>query len=300
LFIFREGGLIELIESYIAFGKVINSIAANTFIDSSLVVLKAFWFGIFIAIIFIFYAVKLHWHNKKLIKVNRFLFWGSLALLPIFEPLLKYPVPYHFTNCIPGLVGFSALGWSYLSVKQSKKTKRYSMLIIILICTYGIYPNLSASLNSKYFKDSKASLSNGYDALWIDIYSDEEQIKWSAYLKIADVIRKVAQKDSTLGLLTTSHALYPITGLRPPIFKGWNTMLHSILNEKEEDKAIDMLKKYQPTIITTIMYRLPGYEKPDGFASIIEKTNLYEKIYTNNAANIKMGDVYRLKNFKNN
>ena len=77
-------------------------------------------------------------------------------------------------------------------------------------------------------------------------------------------------------------------------------MLNSILNEKEEGKAIDMLKKYQPTIVTTVMYRLPGHEKPKGFAKIIEKTNLYEIIYSTSAANITMGDVYRLKNFKDN
>jgi len=299
LFFFREGGLSELINSYIDWGNHANRLERH-FIDSSLRVFKVFWFGIFIAIIFIFYAIKLFWHNKNSVSINRFLFWGSLALIPIIEPLLKYPVPYHFLNCIPGLVGFSALGWRHLSLNESKKTKRYNMLIIILICIYGIYPNLSASLNSKYFKDSKASVSYAYDTLWVDIYSDEEQIKWSLHLKIADVIRKASKKDSTLGVLNSSHALYPITGLRPPIFTGSNTMLNSILSEKEEGKAIDMLKKYQPTIISTIMYKNLGEEKPERFASTIEKTNLYEKIYSGNAANIMMGDIYRLKNFKSN
>ena len=169
-----------------------------------------------------------------------------------------------------------------------------------IISLFGIYPNLSATLNSKFFKDSKASVSYAYSALWIDIFRNEEVYKWSPHLQIADIIAKVSNKDSTLGLLTTSHALYPLTGLRPPIFKGWNTELNLILSEKDEGKAIDMLKKYQPTIITTVMLRLPGFEKPEGFASIIEKTNLYDKIYTVNARNITMGDIYRLKNFKGN
>jgi len=300
LFIFREGGLIELIDSYITLGIEINKPKANTFIGSSLLMLKAFWFGIFFSIIFIFYASKLYWHNKNLLTINRFLFWGLLVLIPLIEPLLKYPVHYHFLNCIPGLVGLSALGWRHFSLNESKKIKKYCMSIIIIICLFGIYPNLSASLNSKFFKDSKASVSYAYSALWIDIFRNEEVYKWSAHLQIADIIAKVLNKDSTLGLLATSHALYPLTGLRPPIFKGWNTELNSILSEKEEGKAIDMLKKYQPTIITTVMLRLPGFEKPEGFASIIEKTNLYDKIYTINARNITMGDIYRLKNFKDN
>jgi len=300
LFIFREGGLIELIDSYITLGNETNKPTANTFINSGLFALKAFWFGIFCSIIFIFYAIKLYWQNKNSLTINRFLFWGFLALIPLIEPLLKYPVYYHFLNCIPGLVGLSALGWMHLSLNESKKTKKYSMLIIIMICIFGIYPNLSASLNSKFFKDSKASVSYAYNALWIDIFRNEEVYKWSPHLHIADIIRKVSNKDSTLGLLTSSHALYPLTGLRPPIFKGWNTELNSILSEKEEDKAIDMLKKYQPTIITTVMLRLPGFEKPEDFASIIEKTNLYDKIFTINARNITMGDIYRLKNFKGN
>jgi len=300
VFIFREGGLIELIDSYIVLGNETNKPKANTFISTSLLAVKAFWFGIFCSIIFIFYAIKLYWQNKNLLTINRFLFWGLLALIPLIEPLLKYPVHYHFLNCIPGLVGLSALGWRYFSINESKKTKKYSMLIIIMICIFGIYPSILKSLNSKYFVDSKASVSYAYSALWNDIFRNEEVFKWSAYLQIADIIRKVSNKDSTLGLLTTSHALYPLTGLRPPIYKGWNTELDSILSEKVEVKAIEMLKKYQPTIITTVMLRLQGFEKPEDFARIIKKTNLYDKIYTINARNITMGDIYRLKNFKDN
>ena len=299
ILIFREGNLFDLINSYITYGNELNRLVAPSFIDTLLKALKGFWFGILFSSMSILYATKLYWHNKNLININRFLFWGALALIPILESLLKYPVPYHFTNCIPGLVGLSALGWSYFSLNQSKKVNRYGITIIILICIYGVYPNLSASSNFKILRQKNAVV-NAYNALWIDIYSYEEKLKWSAHLRIADVISKSSRRDSTLGLLNTSHALYPITGLRPPIFKGWNTMLNSILNEKEEGKAIDMLKKYQPTIVTTIMYRLPGYEKPKGFAKIIEKTNLYEKIYSTTAANITMGDVYRLKNFKDN
>ena len=47
------------------------------------------------------------------------------------------------------------------------------------------------------------------------------------------------------------------------------------------------------------MYKFPG--EPRGLKETlvaIEKTNLYEKIFTVTAPNVLMGEVYRLKDFK--
>jgi len=298
---FREGNLLELINSYSVVISEVNLFENSSFIAPALSIVKVFWFGIFFSIISILYATKSYWHNKNLININRFIFWGALALTPILEPLLKFPIPYHFTNCIPGVVGLSAVGWSCISLKQSEKAKRYSIAIIILICIYGIYSNLSASLNSKYLRQENA-VANAYNALWVDIYSDKEQFKWSAYLHTAEIIRQHSNKNSTLALMHFSQALYPMTELRPPIFKMHNLpAFYKKYLDKDEGKMIDMLKKYQPTIIATIMYRLPAVmELPEviELPGIIEKTNLYEKISSINASNIMMGDIYRLKDFK--
>jgi len=101
-----------------------------------------------------------------------------------------------------------------------------------------------------------------------------------------------------------SQHLYPLTGLRPPIYKLANlSSLYTNTLAGDEDKMIDMLKQYQPTIITTIMYRLPGVTELPGnkvIPRVIEKTNLYEKIITVNAPNIILGAVYRLKNYSEN
>ena len=301
ILIFREGNLLDLINTYISMSSEGGSLGRNTFINDGLSIVKVFWYGILFSSMSILYATKLYWHNKNLININRFLFWGALALIPILEPLLKIPVPYHFTNCIPGLVGLSALGWSYFSLNQSKKVNRYGITIIILICIYGVYPNLSASLNSKMLLQKNAVI-NAYNALWIDIYSHKEIIKWSAFLTVADIIKRNSKKDSTLAVMSFSWALYPITGLRPPVFKMSSlNRIYSVRLDGDEDKFVDMLKKYQPTIITTIMYRLPGVEEfpgVKGSAVAIEKTNLYEKINTVSAPNVFMGDVYRLKDYK--
>ena len=301
ILIFREGNLLDLINSYISLRSDANSLGRNSFINDGLSMVKVFWFGIFFSILSILYATKIYWHNKDLININRFIFWGALALIPILEPLLKLPAPYHFTNCIPGLVGLSAVGWSYFSLYQSKKVNRYSITIIILICIYGIYPHLSASLNSKMLLQ-KNVVANAYNALWIDIYGNKETIKWSAFLTVADIIKRSSKKDSTLAVMSFSWALYPITGLRPPVFQMSSlNRLYSVRLKGNEDKFIGMIMKYQPTIITTIMYRLPGVKEFPGVKGsviAIEKTGLYEKINTVSAPNILMGDVYRLKDFK--
>jgi len=296
----REGDLHELINSYIALGSGINT-RNNYFIDSGLSIVKAFWFGILLSIMSIFYSTKLYWKNKNLININRYLFWGVLALIPILEPLVKSSVPYHFTNCIPGLVGLSALGWRCISLNQSEKAKRYSIGIIILICTYGIYPDLSASLNSKMLRERNA-FSAAYNALWVDIYSDKKFFKWSAFLTIADIIKQASKKNSTLAVMSHSYALYPITGLRPPVF-GLQSLDFRLGLDGSESKMIDTLKKYQPTIITTIMYNIKGVIEMPGaieMPGVIEKTNLYEKISTITAPNVIMGDVYRLKTYSDN
>ena len=273
----------------------------DSFFYNGLVVIKVFWFGIFLSILSILYATVLSQKNKNLINSKRFIFWGALAIIPILEPLLKFAVPYHFANSIPGLVGLTAVGWSYINLNQSEKTKRYSIIIILLICIYGAYPNLSASLSSKWLKQ-KDAVFNAYNALWVDIYSDKEKFKWSAFLTMADIIKRSSKKESTLAVVSHSWALYPITGLRPPVFK-LNALdrLYSVKLDGDESKLVDMLKKYQPTIITTIMYRLPGEKEFRGLKETsvaIEKTNLYEKINTVTAPNVLMGDVYRLKDFK--
>ena len=97
-----------------------------------------------------------------------------------------------------------------------------------------------------------------------------------------------------------SLALYPITGLRPPVFELYALdRLYWVKLDRDESKFIDTLKKYRPTIITTIMYKFP--REPRGLKETlvaIEKTNLYEKIFTVTAPNVLMGEVYRLKDFK--
>jgi len=304
MLIFREGSLLELINSYRLQASGINMFRTeDSFFYNGLAVIKVFWFGIFLSILSILYATVLSQKNKNLINSKRFIFWGALAIIPILEPLLKFAVPYHFANSIPGLVGLTAVGWSYINLNQSEKTKRYSIIIILLICIYGAYPNLSASLSSKWLKQ-KDAVFNAYNALWVDIYSDKEKIKWSAHLIVADLIKQHSNKNSTLAVMMYSQHLYPLTGLRPPIYKMSNlSSFYTNTLAGDEDKMIDMLKQYQPTIITTIMYRLPGVTELPGnkvIPRVIEKTNLYEKIITVNAPNIILGAVYRLKNYSEN
>jgi len=73
---------------------------------------------------------------------------------------------------------------------------------------------------------------------------------------------------------------------------GW---VYSRLN-KDENKMISELIKYQPIIITTVTYNMQhmralGHDLP----GIIEKTNLYDEIADIEPSQIPYGNIYRFK-----
>ena len=137
---------------------------------------------------------------------NRFFFWLALALVPIIEPISKLGFDYHFINCIPGLAGISAMGWKYVSLNESKIVKKYIMGAIIILYVFGVYPNLSRTLNiNVYHKENPVS--DAYNHLWKNSYSEIETIRLSNYLIAADMIKKLSRKDSTLAVAGFAQVL---------------------------------------------------------------------------------------------
>ena len=298
----REGNLIDFINVYINSNSISGSIYQgklyDAFIGSGLTFIKLFWFGILFSIISIYITIKLYKSNKNLINLKHFLFWLSVALVPILEPAFKYAAPYHFANCIPGITGLIAVSWNYISLTQSEKIKKNSILITMLICICGVYPKLSASFSSKSMQQKNVVV-NTYNALWADPFKDKERIKYSPFLLIADYISQISNNNSTLAVSNYGALMFPLTGLLPPTHKFHNlAWVYSRLN-KDKNKMISELIKYQPTIITTVTYNMPhmrelGHDLPE----IIEKTNLYDKIANIESPRIAYGNIYRLKTFE--
>ena len=304
LIMLRGGGSpLIIIESYIEFSDAMKDLTdellVSNFLKNSLIAIKAYWFGIILSFISAIYILKLYFKDKKLVNTNRFYFWVALALVPIIEPIIKLGFDYHFINCILGLAGISAMGWKYINLNESKIVKKYVMVGIISLCIFGIFPNISKTLNINVYHKENA-ISNAFNQLWNNSYNEIENIRLSNYLIAADMIKHLSNKDSTLAIAGFAEVIFPLTGLLPPSFKLMDLrMLYQSINW-DEDKLVNILMEEKPTIIFPTTQMLPGIKN---LTRAIARTNLYERVaivsYSPNVYYKSIsGDIYRLKDFK--
>jgi hypothetical protein len=297
------GDLQIIIESYIGLVSemqdLANELLISNFLKNSLIAIKAYWFGITLSIISAIYILKLNLKDKKSVSTNRFFFWLALALVPIIEPIFKLGFDYHFINCIPGLAGISAMGWKYVSLNESKIIKKYVMGAIIILYVFGVYPNLSRTLNiNVYHKENP--ISDAYNHLWKNNYDEIETIRLSNYLIAADMIKKLSKKDSTLAVAGFAQVLYPLTGLFPASYEMTNLRALYLKLNWNEDKLVGILQEQRPTLIFPTKQVLPGIPN---LTRAIQRTGLYERVaiisYSPNVYyKTIIGDIYRLKSFK--
>ena len=304
LIILRGGASpLIIIESYIGFAGAMQDLTdellVSNFFKNGLIAIKAYWFGITISLFSTIYILKLIFKNKKLINIKRLIFWSTLAIIPIVEPLLKLGFDYHFINCIPGLAGISAMGWKYLSINESKLIKKYVMIGFIFLSIFGSLPNFIKTINMNVYKQ-KNVVSNAYNHLSENNFSKMETIVLSNYLIAADMIKHLSRENSTLATAGFAQVLYPLTGLLPPTFKLMDLrMLYQSINWNE-DKLVNILKKEKPTIIFPTSQMLPGIKN---LTRAIARTNLYERVaivsYSPEVYYKSIsGDIYRLKDFE--
>ena len=304
IIILREGGGLQTItSSYIVqiggLQDLTNELLISNFLKNSLIAIKAYWFGITLSIISAIYILKLNLKDSKSVSTNRFFFWLALALVPIIEPIFKLGFDYHFINCIPGLAGISAMGWKYVSLNESKIIKKYVMGAIIILYVFGVYPNLSRTLNiNVYHKENPVS--DAYNHLWKNNYGEIETIRLSNYLIAADMIKKLSKKDSTLAVAGFAQVLYPLTGLFPASYEMTNLRTLYLKLNWNEDKLVGILQEQRPTLIFPTKQVLPGIPN---LTRAIQRTGLYERVaIISNNPNVYyksiIGDIYRLKSFK--
>ena len=328
---FRGWDLIDLLNSYFSQGifgaaglwwiwdidatsKLVLGWALNT--------IKTSWFICITALASIIYLVKAYSADKKSVNMNRFYFWLAVALIPLLEPSLKLSFPYHFTNCLPGLVGLSAMGWRYINSNESKQVTTSSIVVISLVSLFIIMPTISRTI-----------IKSDY------IYTPSDVIDWSSatnpltpwteliginqYLILATKVYELSRESSnyskrvTLSTNAGSQAIYPITKLLPPTYKLSDLdYLYAHLNFNEA-KLTKILEEHRPALvmiidtplsITTQSNNFPKKESKfslkqkniEKLNNIIEKMNLYDKVAiipANPKINYgwKSGIIYRLK-----
>ena len=299
IILLRGWDLFGLLDAYAYVGKIVSEYGSwmpQNFSVDGLFMMKQFWFGLILFFSLTAYLLKIHLSGKDQINLGRCLFWLAIALVPIIEAWNKLPGPYHFAQCIPGLIGFSALGWKYLSLNESKKIRQYSITAIYLVCLVGVQPQLN--LLYANFKDER-TLANAYNQLWTFPWRQNEVIRGSNFLISAELIRQLSNSDSTLSTGGAGSSLYPLTGLLPPTYKLYDLRsLYSSL-DYDEDKLIAMIREHQPTIIMPTNHSIPRIKE---LTKIIQRTGLYEKVaYVENdtriAYSLISGNIYRLKSF---
>jgi len=276
----RDWDLIDLFNSYLQIGTGIET-GYGQWKFPIRIIMKDNWFIILTAAASIFYLSKLHF-DKKLININRFFFWGVLALLPLIEYWSKLGLPYHIANCLVGLTGLTAMSWKYLSKNESEKVNVASIMILGLMSMFIILPMVSTYIvkSSRVFTISDA-------IRWAsasDSFRSENMIKRSQYIKVASKVYEVSREDSTMAVSSYWQGLFPLSGLLPPKALstgksnfGLSTMRALYVSGYDKNKIVQLLKDHQPTIIvTSIIEEGQTWRGEEDMPGIIMATNLYE------------------------
>ena len=303
LIMLRGGGSpLMILDSYInhasGMDDLTDELLVSNFFKHSLIMIKAYWFGIILSFISIIYLFKLYFKEKKIVNINRLFFWLALSLVPILETTIKLGFDYHFANCIPGLAGITAMGWKHINSNETKIFRKYFTVAIFCLCTFGVYGNTMKTLNINVYHKENA-VSNAYHHLWKNNYSEIETIRLSNYLIAADMIKKLSKRDSTLAIAGFAQVLYPLTGLLPSSIKTFDLRATYHGLNWDEEEFVNLLKKEKPTIIFPTKQALMGIKN---LPRAIARTNLYERVaiisYSPDVYYKSIyGDIYRLKNY---
>jgi len=294
--------LLNLINSYLnkAGSLVIwDHLIWGMFIDSGLKSLKANWFICITASLSVIYLIKLYVADRNSVNLNRFYFWMLMALIPLIEPMSKVGFEYHFAQCLPGLVGLSAMGWRSINRNESKQVKISSLLILWLMSLIVIVPTVNRTvIKSNFIFTPSVAIER---ITMLDSFRDKQTIERSQYLIAAAKIYELSREDSTLAVSGFWQPVYPLTDLLPPTYKLCSLRSLFISLSYSEDKMIKVLEEYRPTLILLSPSSLMNGDAD--FVSMVEKTNLYNKVghVPKNLAIDKgylSGTIYRLKDFK--
>ena len=300
MLMFRGWDLFDLINSYhLRLGAI-----GTLVIKFPMAIIKANWFILTTASISFIYLIKLYCADKKSVNMSRVYFWLVIALLPLVEYYTKLGLPYHMANTLIGFSGLTAIGWQYLEKQESRKINQSSIIIIGLMSLLVILPTINKTIKSDYIYSPSDAISWAQSP---DSFRGKQMVERSQYLKVAAKVYGLTRSDSTLAVSGFWQPLFPLTGLLPPTFALSHLRSLYLEHNYDQNKVIEVIKKYQPTVIVSSKNAWRG---EDDIPGIIEKTNLYEKVDSVDSVPRKIGDtgldinsslsaiIYRFKDFK--
>lgn len=176
------------------------------------------------------------------VSARRPAFWLLIAIVPLVEPALKYGFPYHFAVCLGGLAGLTALGWRRFG-EHSSATRRVATGALLGLVAVALLLPVMAPLRH-HLPTTLATLQAFPTARWPDSMQDR-----CNYVLAAHLIDTHASPDATLSVSGFMHALFPLTGLRPPAPELAH-LNHSILRvDKDSARLAAMLTACPPDLI---------------------------------------------------
>ena len=299
IMMFRGWDLQNLFYAYITHAQVVMSwegAPGLTLVSGASLLMQKGWFVCIFAIASVVYLIKLYISDKKSVIVGRFYFWILVTLIPFIEPTIKLGYEYHYSICLPGLAGLSALGWKYFSLHKSRQIKKLSALFIGMISLFVVVP----TVNSTIIKSERIYLPSDVIELLktSNILRGSDAIERNQYSKIASKISENMKEDSTLAVSGMMQVLYPLTKLLPPTYDFSRSRLLHVKYNFDDNRLIETIRKYRPTLIVTTEWT-PSEKK---FSRIIDKIDIYKKVDNvplNPTINYgwKSGTIYRLKDF---
>jgi len=281
--ILRGSNLIELFDSYLTYGAAIGRQQWKF----PFLIIELNWFIFVTSLISLVYIFKLYLSDKKLVNMRRFYFWLAIAILPLVEYYSKLGLMYHFSNCLIGLAGLSAMGWKLVNIHESKKIQASTILFISLLSLVVILMALKEEVDKEEKIYSLSDLST-----WIKnpgTFRSSNTLERSQMSAVAAQVYNHSRADSTLAVDGYWTHIYSLTGLLPPKnnpesdyhpyrlsdLRAFSGAFNYSGADKEEtiDKLFKLLMDYRPTIILATpkdseIFSLLPYA--------IEKTNLYQ------------------------
>lgn len=272
LILCARGGVHGLIDSYHEAGGLYAAVANQRvplFIANGTVSAKEAMVSLCIGVVSMFSLFFICLSGKRPNLFRRFLFWVTVALVPLLEPFSKIGYPYHFAVCLPGLAGVSALAWQQFIMKNPSRKKMTFAIGAACVCV--------VLLSYKFVSLKSFWLATGNNLAGVGSNTwSEEAVSRSNYLLAAEAIRSISSPNSTLSVSGYMFALYPLTGLLPPS----NEMSHltgAFVNLGSDEVKFKMALCACPpdVLMTTTRADVPGSE---AIQRMVEDSGLYQAV----------------------
>ncbi|MDR2625626.1 MAG: hypothetical protein LBC37_04775 [Zoogloeaceae bacterium] len=144
-------------------------------------------------------------------------FWLSFIGVAMLEPIMKMCYPYHFTIAFPGLAGLCALAlreiiriWPVMQWRRMNNALAVAGIVLSAGWMYFACSRLAVA----YWPTTLETLLAAPNEGWPEKFTSR-----SVYLSMAAEVKKVMPENGTLVISRGMHALYPLTGHLPPVYR---------------------------------------------------------------------------------